>query len=120
MSGLVNVSDVVNDPQFSQTFSVKRFTGNFANEGEYDRGSVVTLTRYGSIQPANQDDLNLLPEGQRDGKYIKVYTVQEIRKGDGTVESDQILWDGREYRVTFTKLYKDYGYYFVIAEESNQ
>lgn len=120
MSGLINVADVINDQQFSQTFSIKRYSGAFTNEGQYDRGSVVTLTRYGSIQPANQDDLNLLPEGQRDGKYIKVYALQEIRKGDGTVESDQILWDGREYRVLFTKLYKEYGYWFVIAEESDR
>lgn len=116
---LVNVADVINDPLFSQQFNIERFTGAFANEGEYDRGTAITLPRYGSIQPAREDDLNLLPEGQRDGKFIKCYVLQEIRMGNGTVESDNILWDNRKYRVVHSKLYKDYGYWFVIAEEGN-
>lgn len=118
MSSLVNVAEVVDDPAFSQSFTIERFTGSFHNEGAYNRGSPVTLPRFGSIQPANQDNLSVLPEGERDGKFIKVYCTTEIRKGDGeTIESDQVIWDGKKHRVAFSRLYKDYGYWFVLAQE---
>jgi hypothetical protein len=118
MSALLNVGSVLRDPLFSQSFQVERFTGAFANEGVYNRGSAVILAGQGNIQPAKDDDLNVLPEGERDGKYIKCYSLGEIRKGDGKgIESDQIIWDGKKYRVMYTKLYKDYGYWFSVAEE---
>lgn len=118
MSGLINVADVINDPLFSQSFQIERFAGVFSMEGQYNRGSPVLLNGYGSIQPANQNDLQVLPEGERDGKFLKCYSLNEVRKGDGVaLESDQIVWQNRHYRVMYTKLYNDYGYWFVIAQE---
>lgn len=118
MTGLINVADVVNDPFCAQSFQIRRYSGSFSNEGEYSRGTPVIINRWGSIQPANQDDLAILPEGERDGKFIKCYCTSDIRKGDGSLDSDEILWDSKNYRVKTVKLYKDYGYWFAIAEES--
>jgi hypothetical protein len=120
MSGLVNVSDVILDPLFSIAFELERFSGAFTVEGAYARGTPTVLTRVGSIQPANNNDLlQFLPEGERDGKFIKCYCAEEIRIGDGgDIESDQIIWRGIHYRVVFAKHYENYGYWFVIASEA--
>jgi hypothetical protein len=120
MSGLVNVAEVVLDPLFAISFQIERFAGSFTVEGAYTRGTPTLLARVGAIQPASNNDLlEFLPEGERDGKFIKCYCGQEILIGNGgAIESDQIIWHGIHYRVVFAKHYEDYGYWFVIASEA--
>jgi len=120
MSGLVNVSEVVLDPLFAIAFQIVRFSGGFVAEGEYHRGNGIFLNRVGCIQPASQNDIiEFLPEGERDGKFIKVYCSQEIMISDGQgQESDEIIHHNFRYRVTFTKRFQDYGYWFAICEDT--
>lgn len=115
---MIDVSELVADPDFAQTFSIERFTGSFANEGEYTEAAPTVLSRTGAIQPGSSPDmLEFLPEGERGKATIRFWSWAEIRMGDGLARSDNILWRGRWYRVAYCKPWQLNGYYHGIAVE---
>lgn len=113
---MIDVSEVINDPDFARDFTVERFSGSFANEGEYTATS-TTLQRYGIIQPATAEDaINFLPEGERQKNLIRVWCTEEIRMGDGDGNNSDVVVDGGlKYRVAFAKRWQQNGYWFAIA-----
>jgi hypothetical protein len=115
---MINVADLLRDPDFAQTFQVIRSTGYFGNEGEYIQTQAAPVNMVGVIQPAKQQDMvRFLPEGERLGNQIVIYCDQEIKSSDATSkESDIIIWRGGKYRVGQAKRWLDHGYWQVWAE----
>jgi hypothetical protein len=115
---MINVAELLRDPDFAQSFQVIRFSGAFANEGEYTQTPSAPIGMVGVIQPAKQTDIvQFLQEGERLGNLIVVYSPQEIRTSDAkTQESDIIVWHGTQYRVVQAKPWLDHGYWEVFAE----
>lgn len=115
---ILNVSEVMTDPDFAQQFQVIRFGGGFANEGEYTQTPSAPITMTGVIQPAKDDDIVLFQaEGERLGNLIVVYCAQEIRESDAkSQESDIIIWHSNQYRVLKARQWRDFGYWKAIAD----
>lgn len=113
---MIDVSELMSDPDFAQPFQVVRSTGSFANEGEYTR-TPTTLNMTGVIQPATTEDVtNFLPEGERQKSAIRIWCAQEIRMADGNgAEADEIVWQGKRHRVAHAKPWNTQGYWFAIA-----
>lgn len=112
---MIEISELMTDPDFAQPFVIRRVSGAFAGEGEFTR-TETTVNASGVIQPASEDDLKMLPEGERSDSAIKVYSKTELRRGDGAgTESDVIEWLGKRYRVMQSKPWQLHGYYFAIA-----
>ena len=97
---MIDVSELIDDPDFATTFQVRRRTGSFANEGAYST-TETTLTKTGVIQPASQDDrVAYLPEGERTLDAIRIWCRDEIQMADGKgKQSDVVVWNGQHHRV---------------------
>lgn len=117
---MLNVSELINDPDFCQTFTVTRNTGDFTDGYFVTTPSAITMT--GVIQPLNTEETNQLPEGDRLSGAIKVYTLERVylthitQPADNTgYIADEITWKGEKYKVIQSQNYLDYGYHRTIA-----
>lgn len=118
---MINVSRVINDPRVSQSFSI------FRKKGYWDKGRFAQeeakINMSGVISVAKPKDIEMIPEGDRVGGELSIYSTQEIfttRKGDISKEkdsgtSDELLWHGERYKIYSVSPYRDYGYYKAIA-----
>jgi hypothetical protein len=122
---MLDMSSIVLDPTFAQTFTVYRKTGDWAANGEF----VVTensMTMVGVISIANAKQIEFVPEGDRIGGEIAIHTTQILynsRSADETETpikeaglSDEIDWHGDRYKIYQVNEYSDYGYYFAIGQ----
>lgn len=115
---MIDISEIVNDPDFAQSFSVLRSVGSFDGNGKWSMGTPATLSRYGVIQPSKQNDIVLyVPEGERIGEMITVYCSQDILMSDAKNQQSDIIVksDGAKYRVAYSKPWQQHGYWFAIA-----
>ncbi|HBC94293.1 MAG TPA: hypothetical protein DCZ10_15700 [Pelotomaculum sp.] len=110
---MINVAEILYDPDLNQDFTVYRKTGTWT-AGRYSE-TETPLSFTGVILPANAKEINQFPEGDRVTGMMKFFSEREIyvtRSNDeGKGTSDQILWSGHRYRIINVKPYKDYGYY---------
>lgn len=89
---------------FRKPFTVKRFVtaGTYVN-GVFVSGSSTTFTIQASIQPLSDIDLSTLPEGQREGDMVKIYTDTDLfgigASGSGQ-EPDKVEWRGAYYTIS--------------------
>lgn len=115
---MIDMSEIVSDPDFAQAFTVQRQSaGTFANEGEFTTSS-TTLSRFGTIQPSKSEDLvKFLPEGERQGNFITIHCAEDVLMGNGSdQQSDIVIWRGDYYKVAFSKPWDMHGFWFAIAQ----
>jgi hypothetical protein len=113
---MIEISDLMTDPDFAQNFTIRRETGAFV-EGEWVKAT-ASLERYGVIQPMSEaDSIAFLPEGERFNNWISIWCLDEIRQGNGRGEmSDIVVWNGLTYRVAKAKRWEGQGYYRAFAK----
>lgn len=113
----IDVSRVVKNPALQQPFTIQRNTYAFVNAGEWTKQGTENIGAKGVVTPATeQDKTDFLPEGQREAAAIKIYSPVAINNADGdSIEADVIIWNGKSYRVGFSKPWASYGYWFVVA-----
>ena len=112
---MISVSHVLTNPNFTTDFTIERKTGTWSN-GIYTLGEPTVINRNGAIQPSSNDELQFLPEGERQNNAISIWCNQEIRMGDGVgINSDVIVYNGGRYKVQFMQDWSANGYWFAIA-----
>ncbi len=95
----IDVSRIVNDPRFAQSFTVLRSTGTGAfQQGGYAQNS-VTLTHFGVIEDSNPDEIWQAPEADRITGSITVWDTQELFRTNPAGTSDVVVWRGHQYKV---------------------
>ena len=75
----------------------RRFAAStVATTGRSTKGAITTAALYGSVQPMDGDDLQVLPEGERTRRGRKVYTTTELRTTNVSAQTmnDQLYIDG--------------------------
>lgn len=90
------VEDIFSDPFFAQE-------REFEVKGEAKR----TLTCI--VQPASNDDLQILPEGDRYNPTVRVMTQEPVEN------KELFNWNGHRWRIISKSLWNDYGYYDTLA-----
>ncbi|WP_206923024.1 hypothetical protein [Alicyclobacillus suci] len=110
---MINVSRVINSPRLAQKFTVYRKSGVW-NAGRYSE-SETALSMIGVITVADPNDLEQIPEGDRQKGAISIHTSQPLQVTTQSGTSDEIEWRGNRYRAAQLFPYADYGYYKVIA-----
>lgn len=110
---MINVSEVVNSPEFTQSFTVYRKGGTYSAGRWTPTETAITMT--GVITIPSSTDLDQIPEGDRQKGAIAVYSSQPLEVTTVAGTSDEILWRGNRYRASQLSPYADYGYYKVIA-----
>jgi hypothetical protein len=105
--------------------AAKGFEGYDDGKGNWveAKESTTRIKAKGSIQPVTGDDLNKLPEAFKNTESLKIYTKQELKTVDDTInrEADIVVIDNKRYQVGVvekwrqlsTKHYK----VFVMLEE---
>jgi len=104
---MIDVSELIYDPDFSQEITVQRKIGDWVKGKFVEEQSTLVFT--GIICPANAQEINQVPEGDRVTGMMKFHTVDEVFTTKETGTSDVIDWRGKHYRVINVTPYVDYG-----------
>jgi len=123
---MIDVSDIVIDTDFAQSYTVYRKTGAWGVGGKFVT-SEVTLPYYGTVYPATNHEILQVPEGDRTSIMVcflsmsnsPFYLSRELSAsglGDGKSGiSDQILWQNDRYKIVKIWPYLDFGYWLCIG-----
>ena len=95
---MLDVSDVLADPDLEITFTLIRATVTIDGSGRASRQAEKT-TLSGVILPATDQQLDRLPEGDRSSEVVAVYCVRQLTSGTETLAPDEITWRGMTYRI---------------------
>ncbi len=116
---MINVAELMTDPDFVQPFTVKRFTAGYVTEGEFAQNAPQVMHLVGAIQHPKPADLaRFASEGERNTAIIKVYCGQKLRDTNGEgQQSDVITWRCEDYRVFECAPWMDNGYWQVFAQK---
>ena len=107
-------ADVLFDPMFVDDFTVVRSSRSVNAQGL----TVDTAGYYyasGSVQPSPGRDLEQLPEGERTGTFVTVTTSFRLFPLTASTAPDQIVWQGKNYRVKHVNDWMNFGQGFVTA-----
>lgn len=119
---MINVARAVNDSRFCQNFKV------FRKHGEWAKGRFIEaeteINMIGVITPSKPKEIEMIPEGDRVGGEITVYTTKKLyttrsietnesEENQGT--SDIIEWQDERYKLYQVNNYSQYGYYSAIG-----
>lgn len=96
---LIDVSELMYDPDFCDYFNYSRRMSTVNNFGE----TMITETPmrgYGSMQPISKGTLQLFPDLQRTDGMMELYTTTALTVTTNTgLISDVVLWNGLAYIV---------------------
>lgn len=119
---MINVSEIVTDPDFAQTVTVKRNTGgDYNDDGTWVNGSDSEFTVTGSLQKVTERDIKENQLGEVRDEMRKLLTPTEIKEAQGDNISDRFTWNGKTYKVIKVGDNSDYGYYraFGVLEKAS-
>lgn len=100
----------------AQQFTVKRRTTKWIR-GEIKVDSEKTLNPTGIIQPLQGEDLKILPEGERRKGGISIWTRTMLHLTEGRDASDEVTWQGEQYKVCRVDRWEQYGYCVAYASK---
>lgn len=111
---MINVSRVIKNSKFAQSFIVNRQTGAWAS-GRWVPKDPILITMYGVVTAAGTKDIIQIPEGDRTSQIMVFHSTQELFVTHNEVgfegTSDQIDWRGNKYRLNKVLQWGDFGYY---------
>ena len=77
----------------------------FATKVDFEKqGEIICV-----IQPASNDDLQILPEGNRFNPTVSIFSKEAIEN------TDLFNHNGMRYRIISNAIWSDYGYYHCLA-----
>jgi hypothetical protein len=110
---MINVSEIINDPDFAQDIPVWRKTGQWV-AGKFVQ-TEVKINLYGVVTACNTKDLEQVPEGDRVIGMMCFYTTDPIYTTHNDLEnkgtSDEPEWRGERYKIVQILPEEDWGYY---------
>lgn len=118
MSEVNDLSEVVDDGVLSEPFIINRLTGQFQAGGWVETASVIP--GYGVVSVASEEDILMIPEGDRVTGAMVFHTQKRIyltqKDVDGTqYVSDVMVWNYQKYRVMHVGPYPNRRYWKAIA-----
>ena len=114
---MINLAEVITDPDFCQDFIVYRSNGSFV-DGRWTEGTPTTITMTGIIQVASEKELVQIPEGDQIQGAMVFYSTQPFAlthtsKPPGI--SDKAMFRGEYYKLYQDADWGDYGFYKAIG-----
>jgi len=126
---MINVSELITDPDFAKKYQVKRKIGEWVS-GRFKEVSNKTIDFIGVVQPASTDDLEEIPEADRVKSVTKFFCrpPKKLYMSEGVEsdeisepsESDRVIYDtiiykGEEYKIIKVADWSDNGYIRAFA-----
>ena len=113
----ISLTRVANSPAFAQAYTVNRSVGTFQQGGFVFTTTPIPF--YGIIQPATEQDMAQVPEGDRVTGMLGFISEQPMYRTyvEGQTEGigDQIVWRGQNYKVVAVVPWRDFGFSKAIA-----
>ena len=111
---MLDVSDVLDDPDFNQMITVTRALKGVDDQGE------ATLTSTSEniiavVAPITANELNRLPDAERLSGGCTVYCRYALFSGQGDYTADTVLCNGSQYVVVSVDDWEAFGGGFVTA-----
>ena len=120
----IDLSHLMVDPMFATSYTVLRRYGKWVN-GRFTLDEPITLKFFGPVQPATNQELDQLPEGDRQRGTMKFFckppnnlylTTENSQVEDGTAYvSDEIIYKGQRYKIFAVKDWTPNGYVRAFA-----
>jgi hypothetical protein len=112
----LDVSEVLVDPDFADTFDVTRSPEVVNSFGE----STVPVPqvipgKIGVVTMASPNDLDRLPEGDNSSRTISIVTKFRLQGPSPGFKPDVVTWRGDNYVVKLVEPYVQYGAGFIQA-----
>jgi hypothetical protein len=120
---MIDMSELMSDPDFVQQVQITRTQGSFDDDGVWHSvGPKQIVWQLMAVQQSTPAQLQALPEGERDGSFISLWSFNPIFVADGVTEqqSDVVFWHGKPYRVVRCADRSDNGFYQAIAQWAPQ
>lgn len=113
--GTIDVSDVLEDPDFQDSFQLIRQSETVDVHGRAvdTPGTTVELT--GVVQPASGETMQIIPEATRSVGMIEIWTQYNVQGETDTDAPDLIVWQGKHYIVSRTDPWTNWGVGWVHA-----
>lgn len=110
----LDVSDVLDDPDFVTSFTVKRTVVSVGSNGRSSAIETVTPTT-GVITSDAGQNLSRTPDARNAVGRIMIHTKFFLYSGEDATDADVIVWRGREWTIIVVNDYSEYGLGFVSA-----
>lgn len=104
---LLNISEILDDPDFIQTVEFGIVNQSTNNDGDPLETEVRSSHSNTNVQPASGATLQRLPEGERTRDILQVFTKSEFPTKNG----DYMYFNNLKYRCVTTENWSQYGYY---------
>ncbi len=114
---LIDVSELMTDPDFAQTLTIRRTTGEWV-KGAWVNDAPTEFPAVGSWQKVSARELVQLDMGEIKQEVRKLLTTTEILVSqDNDTQSDRIVWTNKNvrYKVLRVDDNRDNGYYRAYA-----
>jgi hypothetical protein len=111
----LDVTDVLDSPEFVDVFTVIRRSQIITDEGLAQDTPQTFANVGGVVVPNNDVSLNFLPEAEHLQGSISIYTRFRLSDGKSGIDADLVNWSGREYIVVTTGDYSRFGQGFIRA-----
>lgn len=112
---MIDVSDIITDPDFAQPFTVRRESGGHFGEGGWIAGRITEIPMSGPVVPSSPEELEQVPEGDRVTEARTFYATRPILRTRESGLSDIIRWNGSDYRVVRVWDRSAHGFYKAVA-----
>lgn len=104
--------EVLSDPDFLINLSVERTTAGSFIGGLYVDGTPSNLNVPASVQPANAEDFQNMPEGERFGGSQVLYSLLELIGSKDLAVADKVLnYLGVNWKVVMVEPWVHHGFY---------
>jgi hypothetical protein len=100
----IDVSELISDPDFAETFTIRRQTPTMVDGETRTTSADIAVT--GAVQPASPAELKALPEGDRTRDVRVFWSKTEILATRGS--PDVLVYGGAEFRVVKVEQRKNY------------
>ncbi len=111
----LDVSDIVEDPLFADTFMVKRFTQTVDNDG-YAQTTMETFPNViGTVTQNSGVNLKRLADGQMTTNVITIHTKFRLTSSEEEFDADIVTWAGSDYTVVSVHDWSRFGNGFIMA-----
>lgn len=112
----LDVSDIVQSPEFIQTITIIRDAGGFWFQGQYTKAPQLIETT-GVVSATDEREIQFIPEGDRESEVKTIHVtipVYTTRNGSEGYEADRVYWNDEIYKVVRVQNSGDYGYWRAI------
>ncbi len=113
---MINVSEVIRDPDFCTSFRIVRQIGSFT-EGYFVVESTEQKDVLGVVDPAPGKTLEVSAESDRATNVKNFYCLEELKVSPDDSISDFVIYQNIKYKIFKVENYSDFGFFLGFGVE---